>query len=143
MVETRLILLDTNIFLELLLNQRRAEECEKLLELVSKGQTEATVTHFSVHAVEAIVGDAKSLASFLRNLEHSLGLSVYDTTTSDEMAAALISQEIGLDFDDTLQYYAAKRLGADAIVSFDEHFDKLDIRRVEPHDLLRTALRQD
>ena len=131
-----MILLDTNFFLELLLNQKRADECENLLDLISKGKMEATITHFAVHAVEAALKDADSLAIFLRNLEHSVGLSVYETNLSEEMAAALISQKIGLDFDDTLQYYVAKKLGVDAIVSFDEHFNKLDIRRVEPRDLL-------
>ena len=134
-----MILLDTNIFLELLLDQKRAGECEGLLELVSKGQAEATVTHFTVHAVEAILRDAEGLATFLRNLEHSVGLTIYDTSLTEEMAAALMSQKIGLDFDDALQYYAAKKLGVDALVSFDEHFDKLDLRRVEPRDLLRST----
>jgi predicted nucleic acid-binding protein len=138
-----LILLDTNIFLELLLDQKRAAECENLLELISKGRREATVTHFSVHAVEAVLGDARSLAAFLRNLEHSLGLSIYETNLSEEMAAALISEKVGLDFDDTLQYYVAKKLGVDALVSFDEHFDKLDLRRVEPRDLLRSTEKQE
>jgi predicted nucleic acid-binding protein len=135
-----LILLDTNIFLELLLGQRRATECENLL--ISKGQTEATVTHFTVHAVEAVLGDESSLAAFLRNLEHSVGLYIYETNLSEEMAAALMSEKIGLDFDDTLQYYVAKKLGVDAVVSFDEHFDKVDLRRVEPRDLLHSIDRQ-
>jgi len=134
-----LILLDTNIFLELLLDQKRATDCEELLQLISKGKTEAAVTHFAVHAVEAVIGDPNSLATFLGNLEHSAGLSIYDTNLSDEMAAALITQKIDLDFDDTLQYYVAKKLGVDALVSFDKHFDKVDIRRIEPRDLLRSS----
>jgi predicted nucleic acid-binding protein len=87
-----LILIDTNIFLELLLDQRRAAECETLLELVSKGHIEAVVTHFSVHAIEAVLEDLTGLATFLGNLEHSVGLSTYDTNLTDEMAAALISR---------------------------------------------------
>lgn len=133
-----MILLDTNIFLELLLGQKRAAECESLLALVSKGEIEATVTHFAVHAVQAALTPGKSLETFLRNLEHSVGLYIYDTNLSEEMAAALISEKIDRDFDDGLQYYVAKKLGVDAIVSFDEHFDGLDIRRAEPHDLLPT-----
>ncbi len=131
-----MILLDTNIFLELLLDQKRAAECENLLELVSKGEMEATVTHFAVHAVEAALSDGKNLERFLRNLEHSIGLYIYDTSLSEEMAAALIAKKIGRDFDDTIQYYVAKKIGADAIVSFDEHFNGLDIRRTDPHDVL-------
>jgi len=108
-----------------------------LLQLISKGEREAAVTHFSVHAVESVIDDTKGLTTFLANLEHSAGLSIYDTNLSDEMAAALITEKIDLDFDDTLQYYVAKKLGVDALVSFDKHFDKVDIRRVEPRDLLR------
>ena len=52
---------------------------------------------------------------------------------------ALITQGIGLDFDDTLQYYVAKKLGVDALVSFDKHFDKVDIRRIELRDLLHSS----
>lgn len=134
-----MILLDTNIFLELLLDQKRAAECENLLQLVSKGGAEAVATHFAVHAVEAALGDSASLVAFLRNLEHSVGLYVYDTNLADEMAIAMISRKMGLDFDDALQYYVAKKLGVDAIASFDEHFDKLDIRRVEPRDILSST----
>ena len=72
-------------------------------------------------------------------MEHSAGLSIYDTNASDEMAAALIAEKMGFDFDDTLQYYVAKKLDVDALVSFDKHFDKVDIRRLEPRDLLHSS----
>ena len=134
-----MILLDTNTFLELLLDQKRATECEELLQRISRGKTESAVTHFTVHAVETVIGDAKSLTAFLGNLEHSSGLSIYDMNVSDELTAALIMEKIGLDFDHTLQYYVAKKLGVDALVSFDKHFDKVDIRRLEPRDLLRSS----
>lgn len=132
-----MILLDTNIFLELLLDQKQATECESLLELVSTGRVEAAVTHFTIHAIEVALGSGKSLDAFLRNLEHSAGLYVYDTSISEEIAVSLISKKIDRDFDDTIQYFVAKKLGAQAIVSFDEHFDGLDIPRTEPDDLLR------
>jgi predicted nucleic acid-binding protein len=83
------------------------------------------------------------LTAFLRNLEQSVRLSIYDTNLTDEMAAALISEKIGLDFDDTLQYYVAKKLGVDAVVGFDEHFDKLDLLGVERRDLIRSTQKQD
>jgi hypothetical protein len=86
--------LSTNIFLELVLDQKRADECENLLDLVSKGQTEATVSDFSVHAVEPVIPDTRSHATFLANLEHSVGLSIHYTSLSDEIAAALISQKV-------------------------------------------------
>jgi predicted nucleic acid-binding protein len=51
-----LILLDTGVFLELLLGQKKAPECEELLASISEGKTEAVVTHFTAHAVEAVLG---------------------------------------------------------------------------------------
>ena len=137
-----MILIDTNVFLELLLGRKRAEECERLLDLVSKGEIEAVVTHFSVHALEAILKDSEALIRLLRNIQYSSGLYVYSTDLTEEEAIAIVSQKIGRDFDDSLQYYVAKKLGAECIVSFDKHFDGLDIPRVEPkHILERTRKR--
>jgi predicted nucleic acid-binding protein len=48
------------------------------------------------------------------------------------MAIGILASEIKRDFDDTPQYYVAKKLGASGIVSFDRHFDGLDIPRLEP-----------
>jgi predicted nucleic acid-binding protein len=54
----------------------------------------------------------------------------------DEMAAAILMKDIGRDFDGSLQYYIAKRLGLKAVVSFDKHFDQLDIPRIKPRDVI-------
>jgi len=48
----------------------------------------------------------------------------------------MLMNEKKLDFDDCLQYYVAKKLGAEAIVSFDKHFNGLDIPRKEPEEVL-------
>ncbi|MEM4658733.1 MAG: hypothetical protein QXX77_09980 [Candidatus Methanosuratincola sp.] len=41
-----MILIDTNIFLELLMDQPNAEDCERLLSAVSEGKVEALVTRY-------------------------------------------------------------------------------------------------
>ena len=53
-----MLLIDTNIFLELLLGQEKADECQKFLEMVSEGELEAVATKFSVHAIEEILNDS-------------------------------------------------------------------------------------
>ena len=131
-----IVLVDTNIFLELFLDQERADDCEKFLSKVSDGEIEGVVTHFSVHAIEAILDNSEAIQGFLRNLQRSIGLEVYNTTLEDEMAASMLMDRIGLGFDDSLQYYVAKKLGVEAIVSFDKHFDIVDIPRKEPKDFL-------
>lgn len=131
-----MILIDTNIFLELLLGRSRADECEALLNAISEGKVEAIVTHFTIHAIEAILRKSELIEIFLRNLERSIGLYIYDTDISDELAASIISKQIKRDFDDSLQYYVAKKLGAKAIISFDKHFNGLDIPCLEPKEAL-------
>ncbi|MEM2896111.1 MAG: PIN domain-containing protein [Candidatus Bathyarchaeia archaeon] len=127
--------MDANIILELLLGRGKAKECEELLNKISKGKVEAIMTHFTVHAIESIMNDKELILKFLRNLESSVGLYVYDTDISDETAAAILMEDIKRDFDDALQYYVAKKLGVKAIVSFDKHFDGLDTPRLEPKDV--------
>lgn len=41
----------------------------------------------------------------------------------------------GLDFDDAYQYTIARQLGL-GIVSFDAHFDRTDLGRITPADVL-------
>jgi predicted nucleic acid-binding protein len=131
-----MILIDTNIFLELFLGQEKAEDCEKFLETVSRGSIEAIVTRFSIHATEAILNDPKLILQFIRNIQNSLGLDVYETSLEDEVVTSMLMDKIKLDFDDSLQYYVAKKFGVEAIVSYDRHFDNLDITRKEPSDFL-------
>lgn len=118
--------------LELLLGQKKALECRRLLDRVTTGRTQAIITHFSLHAIEAVLNDPDLNLKLLRNIENSLGLILYDTSIEDEMSAAILMKKIERDFDDTLQYYVAKKMGAEAIVSFDKHFDGLDIPKIEP-----------
>ncbi|MGQ9478797.1 MAG: hypothetical protein ACUVQ0_02085 [Thermoproteota archaeon] len=68
----------------------------------------------------------------LKGVLKYLGLNVYDTSMEDELATSMLMGRIKLDFDECLQYYVGKKLGVEAIVSYDKHFDSLDIKRREP-----------
>ncbi|MEM2882009.1 MAG: PIN domain-containing protein [Candidatus Bathyarchaeia archaeon] len=131
-----MLLVDANIFLELFLGQERAEECEKFLQKISAGELEAIVSKFAIHAIEAVLNDSELILAFLRNVQGSVGLNVYETSIEEEMAASILMEKIKLDFDDAIQYYLAKNLGVEAIVSYDGHFDAVDIKRKEPSEFL-------
>lgn len=128
----QLLLVDTNIILELMLKQEKSNDCEKFLNSVATGDIEATITRFSIHAIEAILKNPEHTTNFLHNVNSSIGLVVYDTDTSDEIAISLLMKEVKLDFDDTLQYYVARKIGAEGIVSFDRDFDRVNINRLAP-----------
>lgn len=131
-----MILIDTNIFLEAALGQERSEECQALLTAVARGKVEATVTHFTIHEVAAVLAQGERLLDFFRAIEGSEGMSVYDSSITDEMAISILSEKIRRDFDDTLQYFVAEKIGAIGIASLDKHFDGLDIPRLEPSEIL-------
>jgi predicted nucleic acid-binding protein len=137
-----LILVDTNIFLELLLGRKRVPECQRLLQALSRGEMEGwspASPSTPSRRPWAGGGGGDALTTFLRNLERSVGLYVYDSDISDETAAGLLAEKIERGFDDSLQYYVARKLGAESVVSFDRHFDGLDVPRVEPASLLGRA----
>lgn len=131
------ITVDTSVFIELLLDQDRAKESESLLDAIARGRLDATVSHFTVHAIEAMLPTQQKLSIFLKDVETSKGLTVYETTISDEQSVSILSSKTGLDFDDSIQYYVAKRTGSSAIVSFDKHFDGCGIPRREPIQILK------
>ena len=56
---------------------------------------------------------------------------MYETDTSDELAIAISQKGVKLDFNGTLQFYVAKKIGAQGIVSLEKDFDIVDIVRLE------------
>lgn len=132
-----MFLVDTNIFLEILLEQNNSEECEKFLEWSYKNGIPLACTHFSIHAIEAMLSirnKFQEIEDFLQNLENMPNLQVYATTIEEEKQIIKIARKIKLDFDDALQYFVAKKTGASNIVSFDSHFDKTSIKRKTPKE---------
>ena len=132
-------LVDTNIFLEVMLGRRRKEECKKFLALLRNGRLTGVVTDFTIHSIIVLfdrLEKRNELRVFLSSLSAYKGLYIYTTTISEELKAIDLAEGKGLDMDDAIQYSSALSLGARGIVSFDRDFDGLDLPRLEPHDLI-------
>lgn len=128
-------LVDTNIFLEVLLSRSRKEECKKLLGLLRDGRESGIVTDFTIHSIIVVMDGLKKireLRTFLLSLLGYKGLHIYPTSIMDEVKATEIAVEGNLDMDDAIQYSSALSTKVAAIVSFDRHFDNLEIPRIEP-----------
>jgi len=128
-------LLDTNIFLEIMLSRPRKDACKRFLSDLRDGKETGIVTEFSVYSIMVIMsslGKLAQLKTFLMSLSAYKGLSIYTATLSDKVRAVDICLERRLDIDDSIQYSAALANGAEGMVSFDKHFDGLKIPRVEP-----------
>jgi len=130
-----LYLIDANILLKVLYKRSKWEESYKLLNAVKEGSIRAYMLHFTIHGISAILGNPTLVAELLSELLSWKGLTIVDLSLEEELAACGMAESIGLDFDDGLHYYFAKSRSI-PIVSFDKDFDKTDIERLEPHEVL-------
>jgi predicted nucleic acid-binding protein len=68
-----------------------------------------------------------------------VGLTVYDASPSEDLAALAFTKKANaafqLDFDDALHYATAKKHNF-TLVSFDRDFDRTDLARKTPSDIL-------
>lgn len=136
-----MLLIDANIFLELLLDQARAQECEDFLNTVEEGSQEALLTDLTLDSILIIMENKgkppSELATFLSSIAAYRGLRLYWLSLADRIHATAHMSRTELDFEDSATYETGRRLHVDAIVSFDRHFDGLpNLQRLEPKDLL-------
>ena len=127
-------LIDANIILELLYKRSRWKESYKFLNKIKAGEVRAYMLHFTLHGVSAILGKPELVSHLLSEILTWRGLTIVDLPVEEELMASELARRTGLDFDDGLQYYYAKKAGTQ-IVSFDKDFDKTDVRRVEPGEI--------
>lgn len=118
-----------------MLSRPKSERCKRYLTSLKEGEKRAFVTDFTIHSIMVIMESfdkRRELKTFLLSLGAYEGLTIYNTSVQDEIKAVEISLEEGMSLDDAIQYSAALSLNVDTILSFDRHFDGLNIPRTEP-----------
>jgi predicted nucleic acid-binding protein len=132
-----LYLIDSNIFLEILMKQKKSEQCKELLNKIAQGEIRTIVSKFTVHGIEGMLTeDPEALETFLNNITSLVNLKVVNTDLEEEKQILELSKSTKMDFDDALQYSIAKRENIKAIISFDTDFDGTELKRVEPEELI-------
>ncbi len=117
-------LIDTNIFLELLLDQNKKKKAHEILTQVETGELEVVISGFSLHSIEFILCVKKKydiLRDFLLALNEFPNVSIYHTTLEEDLKILEIVDRTSLDFDDANQYYIAKKFNAE-LITFDKDF---------------------
>ena len=130
------LLLDTNIFLEVILDQERANEARTLLSEV-EGH-EFFISDYSLHSIGLLLfrrGKHEVFRQFLEDMILGVGVAVITLSVQEMESLIEAAQRFGLDFDDAYQYAIAERYGL-TIVSFDSDFDRTELGRKIPKDLL-------
>jgi len=129
-------LLDTNIILELLLDQDRAAEVERFLRTTPPGRL--YFSEFSLYSLGIILfrhGRHDAFDQIVRDLFVTDRVRLLRLGTTEIQDTARTARQHNLDFDDAYQYAVAEmhRL---AIVSFDGDFDRTDRGRMTPAEAM-------
>jgi len=130
------VLLDTNIFLEIILSQEKAEDAKNLL--LKSAQHEFFLTDYSLHSIGLLLFRRKQHEAFRAFLEDVLvngGIGLLSLLPDDMDSVISASQKFGLDFDDAYQYAVATRYDL-ALVSFDTDFQRTDKDYKIPSEML-------
>lgn len=128
-------LLDTNIFLELLLEQERADEVEQLLR--SDHHQQLHVSEFTLYSIGIILFRHQSFEisiQFVDDLSHG-GIRTLRLPANRYAHLADAAQRFNLDFDDAYQYATAQTYDLD-IVTYDTDFDRTDSGRGSPAQII-------
>jgi predicted nucleic acid-binding protein len=128
-------LIDTNIWLEALLEQEKSEEVIKFLGMY-EGKLFA-ISDFSLHSIILILSRFKEFDTakmFLEDILHS-NVSVLHIELAELKELINIIKIHNIDFDDSYQYYIAKKYNVE-LISFDKDFDKTDIIRKTLKELI-------
>ncbi len=128
-------LVDTNLILEVLLRQAKAEEVKHFFERAPSQQL--FLTEFSLYSLGVLLIRRNMHDIFLRAIEDLLfagGVTLLRLAPADLADVARRSQQFGLDFDDAYQYVTADKHNL-VIVSFDADFDRTELGRKQPHQV--------
>ena len=130
-------LVDTNIWLERLLEQTKYKDVEIFLNKFSSDSL--FVTDFSFHSICLIMvklGESKSLLKFVKNVFIDAGVNLIHLLPEDIVRIVQVTKEFKLDFDDAYQYVSAEKYNL-TIVSFDSDFDKTPKGRKTPAEIVK------
>ncbi|MBM3334734.1 type II toxin-antitoxin system VapC family toxin [Candidatus Sumerlaeota bacterium] len=129
-------LVDTNVWLELLLEQEKAGEVLAFLQ--NTDARDLVITDFSLHSIGVILTrlNKESLfEDFLTDTIEDSGVGKVHLDTAELKQVLVIGRQFRIDFDDSYQYVAAEKYGC-ALVSFDTDFDRTERGRKTPAGVL-------
>lgn len=129
-------LVDTNIWLERLLNQARSDEVGKFLRVTSS--RELYLTDFAFHSICVVLARlarTNVLLDFVEDVFVQGSVNLVSIAPSDIPLLVDAMNRNNFDFDDAYQYVAAQQNQL-RIISFDSDFDRVPNLRKTPATIL-------
>jgi predicted nucleic acid-binding protein len=136
MVGRLMYLLDTNIVLEMLLDQNRASDAAQLLREIPPEQLH--LSEFALYSLGIILlwlGQHETFLDTVQDLIIAGGIPLMRLGAEDMREIVRVAQRFNLDFDDAYQYTVAERYDL-TIISFDADFDRTERGRQTPVEVL-------
>ena len=130
------LLVDANLFIEVLLNQVKAGEARTFFE--NRKGHKLYVSDFTLHSIGLLLFRQKQhqvFRQFLEDMIGRVGIEMVSLTAREMGLLVDLAGKFNLDFDDAYQYSAAIRHGL-RIVTFDADFDRTTEGRLLPTDVL-------
>jgi predicted nucleic acid-binding protein len=125
-------LLDTNVFLEILLQRERSKAAKEIFATVPS--TDLFITDFSIHSIGVFLFQRRrheTYERFVKDIVVRTDMGVIGLDPEDVPLLARVSERFNLDFDDAYQYAVAEKHGLQ-IMSFDADFDRTEKGRKVP-----------
>src|SRR3989344_915447 len=100
------MLIDANIFLELFLNQEKADSCQTILNKIFSGEEKAIVSTFTIDAIiitlESKRVNYEIISSIIKKIMKSQGLTIYKSTIKDRLKSFGLVKKYKLRNEDAI-----------------------------------------
>ena len=130
------LLLDTNVFLEVILEQNQAEIAKTLLSQC--GEYDFFISDYSLHSIGLILfhrNQHGAFGEFIQDMIINAGVQPIALSAEELENVISAALRFNLDFDDAYQYAVAQRYRL-TIISFDADFDRTERGRRTPQEVL-------
>jgi predicted nucleic acid-binding protein len=132
MVGGLMFLVDTNVWLELFLEQARADEVRQFFQEIEAGRL--SITEFPLYSIGVILTRLRKddvFEDFLSDTIEDSGVGRICLDSVDLKRLLAVRRQFQLDFDDAYQYVAAEKYDL-TLVSMDADFDRTERGRKTP-----------
>jgi hypothetical protein len=137
-VETKVrYLVDTNVWLERLLDQEKSEIASRFFSLISI--EDLFVSDFSIHSIGVILSRLKKFEvfeKFIDDLFVNGQIEQLSLDPNDLLDVISNIQKFNLDFDDAYQLSVSQKYDL-VIVTFDKDFNTKGIRKNTPEEIIQ------
>ena len=131
------LLIDTNIVLEIILDQEKSEEARALFS--NSDTHEFFMSNFSIHSIGIFLfrrNQRNDFKKFINDMLINIGVKIKSLSLDDMGSAISAADSFNLDFDDAYQYATAEKFDL-TLVSFDHDFDRTERGRKAPAEIIK------